>query len=192
MRVKTTPPTIDVVKREEKEGRVTGFILEHLQAAPADNTECRLIARSISSPVFRALAAIAASGQLHRPVKIILASTDGCEAGGPTDAARFASAIRIARNPRLLDAHEQLVLGPNTAWIGDCMRREPEKRDAWECYADTCSETALRAGVSFERLWAMCEPTGGARGASATSQMPEFVMAGADVGTPTRPLTSTA
>jgi hypothetical protein len=35
-----------------------------------------------------------------------------------------------ARHPRLVEAHEQLVLGPETCWIGDCMQRDPAKCDA--------------------------------------------------------------
>lgn len=191
MRVKTTPPIIDVVKREDKEGRVTAFILEFLQsAAPADGA-CLLIARAVTSPVFRAVAAMAESGQLKAPVRLILSSIEAGDAGGVPAAAQFAETVRLTRNSRLLDAHEQLVLGPHTAWIGDCMRREPEKRDAWECYAAACSETARRAAVSFERLWQMCEPLK-QQAAAASEALPEYVLAGAETASPARPITPSA
>jgi hypothetical protein len=61
---------------------------------------------------------------------------------------------RVAGNPRLLEAHEQLVMGPATCWIGDSMRREPDKRDAYECYAANHALTAHWSTTSFNRLWA--------------------------------------
>lgn len=158
MRAKNSPPRIDVIRREDKEARVTEFVLESLQAEGAKTpTAYTLIARSVLSPSFRALRALHASGQLQRRVSVILACLEGIEDGQLASATAFVSGLRIAKNPRLLDAHEQLVLGASASWIGDCMRREPEKRDAWECYAPDCSETARRAAVSFERLWNVCE-----------------------------------
>ncbi len=38
--------------------------------------------------------------------------------------------IRWARNPRLLDAHEQATSGAAMCWSGDAMRREADKRNA--------------------------------------------------------------
>ena len=66
--------------------------------------------------------------------------------------------VRWARNPRLMEAHEQLVLGPETCWIGDSMRREPTKCDAYEAYVDSCLKTTATVVTSFERLWRTCEP----------------------------------
>jgi hypothetical protein len=65
---------------------------------------------------------------------------------------------RWARHPRLIEAHEQLVLGPETCWIGDCMRRDPSRCDAYENYVEGCGEAAGCAIVSFERLWFASEP----------------------------------
>ena len=59
--------------------------------------------------------------------------------------------------PRLIEAHEQLVLGPETCWIGDCMRRDPAKCDAFENFIEDCGEASGCAIVSFERLWAISE-----------------------------------
>jgi hypothetical protein len=70
----------------------------------------------------------------------------------------FTHEIRWARHPRLVEAHEQLVLGPETCWIGDCMRRDPAKCDAYESYVEGCGEAAGCAAVSFERLWGASEP----------------------------------
>jgi hypothetical protein len=63
------------------------------------------------------------------------------------------SPTRQGCDPRLLDAHEQLAFGDRVAWIGDCMRREPAKRDAYEIYSPECAETAALARRSFERVW---------------------------------------
>lgn len=68
------------------------------------------------------------------------------------------SDVRWARRPRLVEAHEQLVLGPTVCWIGDCMRRDPAKCDAFETYVEGCGEAAGCAAVSFERLWIVSEP----------------------------------
>lgn len=68
--------------------------------------------------------------------------------------------FRLIEDPRLLDAHEQLVLGTDCAWIGDCMRRDPMKRDAFEKFADGCGVTAGFAIKSFEHLWAIARPIG--------------------------------
>ena len=70
----------------------------------------------------------------------------------------FSHEIRWARHPRLIEAHEQLVLGPETCWIGDCMRRDPAKCDAYESYVEGCGEAAGCAAVSFERLWLASQP----------------------------------
>jgi len=36
--------------------------------------------------------------------------------------------IRWARNPRLLEAHEQVTYGATMCWSGDAMRRDADKR----------------------------------------------------------------
>ncbi|MEQ1576200.1 MAG: hypothetical protein ABL894_00975, partial [Hyphomicrobium sp.] len=66
--------------------------------------------------------------------------------------------LRHAPDARLLDAHEQLILGPSSVWVGDCMRRDPAKRDAYECYASDSAETAVWAKRSFDRVWVRAHP----------------------------------
>src|SRR5262245_8752787 len=119
-----------------------------------------IVARSLGSPLVRAVAGltheIAASG---RSARMILAHIDG--EPQPDDwgrAVTFSHEIRWAKHPRLVEAHEQLVLGPETCWIGDCMRRDPGKCDAYESYVEDCGEAAGCAAVSFERLWHASEP----------------------------------
>ena len=60
---------------------------------------------------------------------------------------------RMLTDLRFASAHEQLVLGQGRVWIGDCMRRDPAKRDAFEMYHDNHVSTAAHATASFSKLW---------------------------------------
>ncbi len=160
------PIRMSVTRRAEKEQRLYEFVGAYLSEAnrgrcPTSN-DILLIARSVESPVVRAVASlaseIAAAGSC---VRLIIARAD--RESPPRDWALSRDVdvdceVRWARRPRLIEAHEQLVLGPQTCWIGDSMRREPAKCDAYESYVDVCSATAAAAAVSFERLWAASEP----------------------------------
>ena len=159
------PLLVSVTRHEEKEQKLQAFICQHLQGVEhgGDRHPAKhllIVARSLGSPLVRAVAAltheIAASG---RSAHMILAHIDG--EPQPEDwgrAVTFAHEIRWAKHPRLIEAHEQLVLGPETCWIGDCMRRDPAKCDAYESYVEGCGETAGCAAISFERLWLACQP----------------------------------
>ncbi|MGE5266529.1 MAG: hypothetical protein ACM3L9_04095 [Deltaproteobacteria bacterium] len=152
---KFTPPRMHVVRKEDKEGRLKAFVSEHLAIVAAGTShgdDLTVIARSFESPVVRALAAyrneIKAAGLNIRAIVVLAegANEDVTELLG-------SSPTRQGCDPRLLDAHEQLAFGDRVAWIGDCMRREPAKRDAYEIYSPECAETAALARRSFERVW---------------------------------------
>jgi hypothetical protein len=64
----------------------------------------------------------------------------------------------VISDPRLLEAHEQLVLSDKKAWIGDCMRRDPSRRDAYESCCDGSDSRASWAARSFEHMWAAAAP----------------------------------
>jgi hypothetical protein len=157
---------MSVTRRAEKEQRLYEFVGAYLAEAdrgrrPGSN-DILLIARSIESPVVRAVGSlgsdIAGAGFC---VRMIIAHADRQSPPRGWALSRDADVdceVRWARRPRLIEAHEQLVLGPETCWIGDSMRREPAKCDAYESYVDDCSATAGAAAVSFERLWAASEP----------------------------------
>jgi hypothetical protein len=157
---------MSVTKRGEKEQRLGEFISEYLAEArsvrPQPNLEVLLIARSVDSPVVRAVTAlapeIAAAGY---SVRMIVAQADR-ETLPPgwvlSEAVEVDCEVRWARKPRLIEAHEQLVLGPQTCWTGDTMRRDPAKCDAYETFIDACAKTAASAATSFERLWLASEP----------------------------------
>ena len=159
------PPGVSVTRHEEKEHKLQAFLAQHIAGQQpggdvAHYPHLLLIARSLESPVVKAISAlgddIAAAGL---GVRLILAHIDRDPA--PEDWGRtipFTHDIRWARHPRLVEAHEQLVLGPQTCWIGDSMRRDPAKCDAYESFVEGCGEAAGCATVSFERLWHASQP----------------------------------
>ena len=159
------PLRVSVTRHEEKEQKLQEFIFQHLAGAPhggdaSHATHLLIIARSLESPLVKAVAGltneITAAGLSAR---MILAQVD--REPLPEEWGRaitFSHEIRWAKHPRLIEAHEQLVLGPETCWIGDCMRRDPAKCDAYESYVEGCGEAAGCAAVSFERLWLASQP----------------------------------
>jgi hypothetical protein len=162
MQMKTPPLMPSVIKREDKMETIRTFIKASLlmPRAPTAGSfdEITLVARSAESPVARALASlgadIASRGLTVRAIFGYLEcekSPIGWSIAGPE--IPFTRQLRWAKNPRLADAHEQLVLGPQTAWIGDCLRRDPSRRDAYEQYAAHDARTAATLQTSFARLW---------------------------------------
>ena len=161
-------PQSRLVKREEKESKLRAFILQHLEerrmhgALGDAETSCLLIARSAESPVAKTVLSMGASSDLKGfTVRAIFANLGTGETARIAEAclvSDWALQIRWARDLRLLEAHEQLVIGSATSWTGDCMRREPMSRDACEIYAPGCLVTAQRAALFFERIWQASEP----------------------------------
>jgi hypothetical protein len=140
----------------EKVAKLSAFIAADLDARTPHglhSTSCYLlIARSPRSPVAQAVRANAARlAAANVTVRAIF-----CEApitDTQSEAFALPGECRIARDARLLDAHEQLVLAPDRSWIGDCMRREPTKRDTYERFSENSAESAAFATRAFERLW---------------------------------------
>lgn len=150
-----TPPRMHVVRKEEKETRLTTFVAELLAAGVACDANGRgmtVLARSFDSPVLKALAAQAdAIRAAGLKVRVIVVLEEG--ASDAVTGLLAGVELRSACDGRLLDAHEQLAVGDKVAWIGDCMRREPAKRDAYEIYSADCADTAALAHRSFDRVW---------------------------------------
>ena len=162
-------PFFDIVRLEDKETKLKSFVrsvVEQSQVRSASSEAANtvlLIARSIDSPVAKAVASLVREGAITTSVKLILALPPRQEAEGDNSFDTFSALTgsnggRIIRDIRLFDAHEQLVLSQTASWVGDCMRRDPMKRDAYECYAADCGKTAHWAKTSFDRLWETCEP----------------------------------
>jgi len=158
---------MSVTRRGEKEQRLSAFIAQSLatvaeSAKPQRRIGVSVIARSLQSPVVRAIDGlaqeIAASGY---SVRMLLAKSDRfrlTDGWAYPHAAALNCEVRLARDPRLIEAHEQLVLGPRTSWTGDSMRRDPAVCDAYESFLDDCAEAAHAATSTFERLWIGGEP----------------------------------
>jgi hypothetical protein len=134
-------------------------LAKFIAANVAEGSEVTLIARSIDSPVVQACDAAAdALAAANASVRaVFLQSNVGSWAEAPAGDG-FARDIRLALNPRLLEAHEQLVIAPRAVWIGDCMRRDPSKRDAFSQEKVGCTVTATFAALSFEKLWQIGTP----------------------------------
>jgi hypothetical protein len=154
------PLRVSAARHGEKEQSLRDFLRRHIGptqndagAGPISNLQ--IVARSLDSPLIKAITTlgedIAAAGHA---VRLILAQLDReRSAQAWANSIPFAHELRWAKHPRLIEAHEQLVIGPEACWIGDCMRRDPAKCDAYESFIENCGEAAGCAAVSFERLW---------------------------------------
>jgi hypothetical protein len=89
----------------------------------------------------------------------------------------LASSVRWARNPALLDAHEQLVLGTSHCWSGDAMRRSSEVRFALDLFDIGGAATTDLGRMAFEGLWTACArvPKARLRNANANKTEPVVV-----------------
>ncbi|MCB1521503.1 MAG: hypothetical protein KDJ37_13125 [Hyphomicrobiaceae bacterium] len=159
------PPAMRVIKKEHKETQLKAFVGDQVAAqleAAGENACARvflLVVRSNESPVIRALASLAPElAGANISLKVVVTPAGGDTTGTWPDELSGLLDCRVILDPRLLDAHEQLWLDPTTAWIGDCMRREPAKRDAYECYAADSRETARFVRTAFMRIWEMAKP----------------------------------
>ena len=126
-----------------------------------------LIARSPASPAAGALAVKADDlGAQQVSANVIFAKPAPSEAledvllalkpllRGESVAAR----VRWARNPALLDAHEQITLGTNICWSGDAMRRSPQRPGVLEITEEGAPDAVIRAASAFSALWAASKP----------------------------------
>jgi hypothetical protein len=163
-----------MTRRGEKEARLGAFTARGLRrlADAAQGTGLQLagslgcpilvIARSVQSPVVKSIAAVARDiAATGCPVRLILAKGEGAAVSDAVIAMRTAGLdceVRVVRNPRLIEAHEQLVLGMRACWTGDTMRRDPAICDAYESFVEDAPELAAAARLTFERLWSDGEP----------------------------------
>jgi hypothetical protein len=163
-----------MTRRGEKEARLGAFIAGGLQslAGPAQRNGLQLadpaerailvIARSARSPVVKSIAALACDiAAASCPVRLILAKGEGAALSHGFIAVQTAGLdceVRVVRNPQLIEAHEQLVLGARACWTGDTMRRDPATCDAYESFVDDAPALAATARLTFQRLWSDGEP----------------------------------
>jgi len=176
-----TPSLLHGLSIADKVSKLTAFIADDLDARAAHGLHVSggcylLVARSFESPVAQALRGHAARmSSMGIRVRAIFSEVDAANPAHLVAPFSMPSECRLTRDSRLLAAHEQLVLSPTCTWIGDCMRREPGKRDAMERYEPTCVHTGAFASRSFESLWRVTTPLYALPAITATlAQMPEM------------------
>jgi hypothetical protein len=80
--------------------------------------------------------------------------------------------IRWARNPRLLEAHEQVIYGAGMCWSGDAMRRDADRRNILTLFDEDSPDRTRLGRLAFARLW------------TASSPVPERYLTGSLTGRP--------
>lgn len=156
----TSPVNAVAVKKEEKEAKLREFVAACIGAAdaasspsPSIEASVLLVARSCDSPVVSAVKSLQPELTSRGIAVCALLTCDPADHHAAETAAIPGWTVRCLPDARFRDAHEQLVFGTASAWIGDCMRREPLKRDAFEIYAAACAQTAGYGLRSFRQLW---------------------------------------
>lgn len=165
MRAKS-PSGCQVVKKDQKCAVLRAFVLRSLESrrlSGADFSSICLVARSFESPAARVLASLADEiSALRIDVRAVITAIDSNEFGGDSVvklcAPFTADNTRVVHDARLYDAHEQLILDDATVWVGDCMRREPSKTDAYERFAENCAVTTKWSQQAFGNLWRAGQP----------------------------------
>jgi hypothetical protein len=153
----TAPQTAD-----DRCAKLAAFITSHLPER-IDCTGITLLARSAASPAAEAIVQLGPELAARRVHVRVVFTTLGPEGGSvdwsaATSGLPFTRDVRWASHPRFAEAHEQLVVAGEACWIGDCMRRDPGKRDVFERFAGTDVSALQFAAASFERIWSRAEP----------------------------------
>jgi hypothetical protein len=158
------PPTSQTKLMDAREHRLTAFVTASIEATVADGQKATVLAviRSPESPVARALIALRPLLAAHgATVRMVFADDDTSLdqfAAANTGADAVATEVRIIRNPRLRDAHEQLIVARQSVWFGDSLRRDGTRRDLFEQFHRATPEIARSAARTFENLWSLTEP----------------------------------
>lgn len=153
------PPTSTANILDAREHRLTTFVTSGIEAA--GDATVLAVARCGESAVARTLKALqptlAARGV---KVRLILAEDTLVDQllSSAAEGEAASTDVRIVRNPRLRDAHEQLIVAGVSVWFGDSLRRDVTRRDLFEQFHEQVPEAALAATRAFDRLWARTEP----------------------------------
>jgi hypothetical protein len=155
---KTRESGFRVVNHKDKRAALNDFIHGCLARDVTLSPVVTLLVRSVESPAFQAFVpSMATIARRRVSMRLLLLTAQPQTFAAIAETLGFDATadveLRSLSDARTHEAHEQLVLGPSCVWIGDCMRRDPAARDAYEKYSDTCPETALFAQRSFNRLW---------------------------------------
>jgi len=174
-----SPSRSVVTTRTDKEERLKDFLTEGLALRadhPAGDDFVTAFLRNPDSPAARALSAVCLDGLAEGPpIRILICDTRANDPAATSVLDIVGAEIREFADLRFGAAHEQLVVGPTRVWIGDCLRRDPSKRDAFELFHANDAATHLFAAASFEHLWARGRPMISTREKSVS---PEIITAG--------------
>jgi hypothetical protein len=154
------PVSRDFENDDRREQELRDFISSALQLTPpgGDDTVL-LVAGSADSPVARAviglseqLAAGGAGAHLLFATPITIEQLRSQHI-----AADLKHEVRVARSPRLVEGHEQLIIAGHSMWFGDDMRRNPRRRNALSSYHSQAHEETRIARRIYANLWATAE-----------------------------------
>ena len=157
-----SPSRAVAMTRTDKEERLKDFFSEALAlraAGPAHADSVTAFLRNPDSPAARALCAVCFDGRAAGArIRILMCDTHADDPAATSVLDIAGAEFRVFADRRFGAAHEQLVIGATHVWIGDCLRRDPAKRDAFELYHTKDAATHLFAAASFERIWARGRP----------------------------------
>jgi hypothetical protein len=148
----------------ERQARILTLIVRSAQSAPA------LALMAMSDELARAGAsAKVVLGRLEpeEDMRQLFASLCRLAPRGPAD-----ELIRWARNPGLLEAHEQVTYGTAMCWSGDAMRRDADRRNALTLFDEAAPQTARLGRLAFEAFWEACVPVPQRRLVGSTAARP--------------------
>jgi hypothetical protein len=164
MRVVAGPGEVKDFRQAELEGHLAAIsrAIERTKAESAPSPGFTLILRSASSAPAQAL--VHMKDELERAgisAKVILAKLEPQEELRElflslthlSPRQQPSELIRWARNPRLLDAHEQVTYADAVCWSGDAMRREADRRNALTLFNEATPEMVRLGRLAFEALW---------------------------------------
>ena len=169
MRVVVGPGGVSDFRQAELDGHVAAISreVERARAESRPSPSITLILRSASSAP--ALAMVLMKDELERvglDAKVVLAKLEPQEELRQlflslthlSPGQQPCQLMRWARNPRLLDAHEQVTYGEAVCWSGDAMRREADRRNALTLFNEAAPELVRLGRLAFEALWAASSP----------------------------------
>jgi hypothetical protein len=151
-----------MIPRTDKEARLKDFICEAFAARSEDPVReicLTLFIRNPDSPVARALHAAWTEGLIEGARILLVVSETTVEEPTAQSILDIPGVdCRVLSDRSFGPAHEQLTVGHARVWIGDCLRRDPTKRDAFEMYHGNDATSCVFALASFEKLWSRARP----------------------------------
>lgn len=153
-------------------GMLTRFIEQsQTDIAPGARDFTLILRSAVSDPAQALISTASELGRAGIRPRIVLAKTDGSAEfrqliAVMTDLcgkAALSDHLRWAKNPRLLDAHEQVTCGNQLCWSGDAMSRDPSRRNALSLFAEDRPEMVRLAALGFTALWHAATPVPASR-----------------------------